>query len=623
MRAATAKAHQPAASQRRRGAAHLDQAPQAGVHAARHARRIVPLGVAGLVTPWAVHPAAVVGARGVLGKAQVVERAHLIAQVDERDATRGQRHAVQQQDAGHRMRIALLQPAQRGAGAADAAIPSGGVVLERHAAGKAARKAVDVELVEKAPVVKALDAQARRVLVGKGPADVVMAAHVVDPSRALGQVMTLLQRLLQHVHLARGQRVPQQGHLQRVVGDLALARADVLHDVIGMDDGLGLEQQPRGGHARHGVEGADQMVGLGQVLAAGAQPLPDEGHGVHAQHLGAQVGNGQHLAGHGVEHGRVGVVQVPLKAVEGRPHPTAVLQLRERAGMLVGKDLPHRAVVGIGQRAVGEEQVKVLVACLAGHAALCPLVLVAGVVEDEVQHQADALPPQGGGQRAQVGQRAQGGVDLAVAADGVAAIAALLRALEGRHQVQVGGAELLQVGDLRFHTLQVTPVQVGIADGAQHLLGAEPGMISLSAGVQSLQVRRSVTPAAPGRLHQHVQHLQEVFALPIHRGQFRGEGAQVSGHPLLKSRPVGPRGSPGMALEQCGSAVAQQQGLLVIGRQHHHGRGHKPQEWAGARASSGPLSAGTFTHSVATAAASNRAPASSSTLRGSPPSRGR
>ena len=68
---------------------------------------------------------------------------------------------------------------------------------------------------------------------------------------------------------------------------------------------------------------------LRQVLARGAELLPDEGDGVHPQDLHALVGQEEHLSGHGPEDFRVGVVQVPLDGVERSPHPPAVQQLHE------------------------------------------------------------------------------------------------------------------------------------------------------------------------------------------------------------------------------------------------------------------------------------------------------
>jgi hypothetical protein len=77
----------------------------------------------------------------------------------------------------------FFQPGERSAGAADAAVAGFGVLLERYSAGKTARKTPSVELVEKLAVVITLDAQAGSVLVRKRPANIVVAADIVDPGR--------------------------------------------------------------------------------------------------------------------------------------------------------------------------------------------------------------------------------------------------------------------------------------------------------------------------------------------------------------------------------------------------------------------------------------------------------
>ena len=66
----------------------------------------------------------------------------------------------------------------------------------------------------------------------------------------------------------------------------------------------------------------------------------------------------------------------------------------EGAGVLVGEDLAQRRLVGVGHRAVGEHAVVVLVLRVARQGLLRPVVLVGGVVEDEVDHQADACRAQ-------------------------------------------------------------------------------------------------------------------------------------------------------------------------------------------------------------------------------------
>ena len=170
-------------------------------------------------------------------------------------------------------------------------------------------------------MLEAVDAELGGVLVGEGPADVVVAAHVVHPGRAVRDIVAPLERLGEQRHVAGGQRLPDQRHLQRVVGELALGGVDVLGHLVGVHDRLGLEQQRRRGQPAHGVERLQQQVGLGQVLAGRAELLPDEGDGVHPQNVHALVGQEQHLAGHGPEDVGVGVVQVPLEGVERGPDP--------------------------------------------------------------------------------------------------------------------------------------------------------------------------------------------------------------------------------------------------------------------------------------------------------------
>ena len=73
---------------------------------------------------------------------------------------------------------------------------------------EAAVKMVDEEAVEELSVVVAVDAELPCVLIRKGPADVVMAADVVDPCSVVGQVVAVGQCLMEQVDFARGKRVP-------------------------------------------------------------------------------------------------------------------------------------------------------------------------------------------------------------------------------------------------------------------------------------------------------------------------------------------------------------------------------------------------------------------------------
>ncbi len=104
------------------------------------------------------------------------------------------------------------------------------------------------------------------------------------------------------------------------------------------------------------------------------------------------VGDEQHLFGHSAEDRGVGVVQIPLEAVEGRPDPLVDVLTPGKAPMAhCGEDLTQRALVGIGHCPVGEEEVETLVFIVSSLGAARPLMLVRGVVEYEVEYQADAM----------------------------------------------------------------------------------------------------------------------------------------------------------------------------------------------------------------------------------------
>ena len=136
-----------------------------------------------------VHPTAIAGFGRIVAVGIVVERAHLIAQVDQWDAADGEDDAVDQQNAADgQIDLAtgslvqrLFQTCQRCARAGNPAVAGPRVFLKRQAAGEAAGEAARVEGVEKLPVPEAVDPHLRRVLVVEGPADVVVTAHIVDP----------------------------------------------------------------------------------------------------------------------------------------------------------------------------------------------------------------------------------------------------------------------------------------------------------------------------------------------------------------------------------------------------------------------------------------------------------
>ena len=209
--------------------------------------------------------------------------------------------------------------------------------------------------------------------------------------------------------------------------DLAFVLADVLDNLVRMDDGFGFEEYGWRCDTHYRVKRANQSVCLRQVFAACAHLLPNKGNGVHAQNINAQVGKEHHFACHGAEHPRIAVIQIPLEGIERRPHPASVFQLREAARMLVREDFTQGAVVLVGHPAVGENIVEIVEKRIAGGAAFChSCSLEVWLKMKSTTAEMPASCKAAMTSRKSV-YRTQSRIDIAVAADRIAAVAFAFR----------------------------------------------------------------------------------------------------------------------------------------------------------------------------------------------------
>jgi hypothetical protein len=271
-----------------------------------------------------------------------------------------------------------------------------------------------------------------------------------------------------------------------------LVRAEVLHQLLRRHDRLGLEGHAGRRDADQGPQRAQDQVHLGLVLAVGALALPQERRRIQPEDVDAVVGQREHGVEHRGEDLDVGPVQVPLEAVEGRPHPPDAVDVGEAAGGVVGEHLGQGALVAVRLGAVGEDPVEGPVRRVAGRRGERPRVLRGGVVEHQVDAQGHAAVVQVGRQLLQVGHGAQPGVDRVVVDHGVAAVVVPLARCQQGHQVQVGDAELGQVVQPLPHSRQVAGEPVGVGDVADHPGPLEPAGVDLAAPVQGAQRDRPV-----------------------------------------------------------------------------------------------------------------------------------
>ena len=272
------------------------------------------------------------------------------------------------------------------------------------------------------------------------------------------------------------------------------------------DDRLGLESQSRAGDPRHGLQDLRDGVDLGLVLAGRAHALPQEGDGVEAQDLHAQVGEEHDDLGELDKNVGVRPVEVPLPGVERRPDPLLqVLVPGEVPGRKVGEDLREGALVRVGLPAVGEPVKVVLVARVARAGLHRPVVLAGHVVEDEVEDEADPVLAQGGGEVPEVVDGSQVGTDGPVVPDRIPAVVVPGSRLEEWHEVQVGDAQLAQVRDLVLDPLEVVREPVGVCGVAHHLGQLQPVRLQGPFEIEDVQVVRPVHVRVVGQGDQPVR----------------------------------------------------------------------------------------------------------------------
>ena len=213
----------------------------------------------------------------------------------------------------------------------------------------------------------------------------------------------------------------------------------------------------------------------------------------------------QHVGGHVIEDHRVRVVQVPLVGVEGgHDDLLRFLAPGEVAGRRGGEHLRHVFFVLVRQHPVVVEEETVLVFLFAGAGTLRPLMVLAGVVHDEVKAHRHSAVVARVGQIRQVFHGTELGLHFSEVGHRVSAVRAVLGALQERHQMDVVDSALLQILKVFFDPLQRSGEAAGIEHHAQSRVVLAPFFGQEAPVVPLLQFRFS-------RLVVLMQHIKEVI----------------------------------------------------------------------------------------------------------------
>ena len=170
---------------------------------------------------------------------------------------------------------------------------------------------------------------------------------------------------------------------------------------------------------------------------------------------------------------------------------------------------------------------------------LGPVVFAGGVVDNQVQAQADIVLAQLPGKRGKLPHGAQGGMHFAEGADGVAAVVITCRHLEKRHEVQVGEPELLEVRDFPADAGQVLGEEVNVADPAEHLVGLEPMRVCFALCVEGAQVRRTGKGGPGEQVQKGFEMVEKVVMAHVELQIETEEARKVRAQAGLEGLPTG------------------------------------------------------------------------------------
>ena len=434
----------------------------------------------------AVEIAAVVPFERVLMVGIIVLLADLVAAVQYRDSALGEKegmeHDIQADGTVQFIVVKLIlggfNTAQGSSGAAQTGITEAGIVVVELSAGVTVIAFAGQIIVEIFLVCDFFYAELPEVGIIQSPADIVMAAQIIEEGVLVRQRKNRLHLVAEEAHIMRCHGVPGAGHGRDIVEHVALGflqspeiRNDLggLHDDLTQKQGAGADNL--GGHTHQ----ADKGVYLRKIAAVCAQLFPDIGCSVKTDDVDAVVAKIEHIGSHVVEDDRICVVEIPLIGIEsGHDHLAGLFAPGEIAGRSLRKDLRHSLFKLVGDGPVIVEEIAVLIFLFAGTGAFCPLVVFAGMVHDEVQ--ADTHTPVVAliAQFRQIFHGAQSRLHLAEVGYCVAAVAASRGALQQRHEVYIVESALLQIIQVLPDSLERAGKAVGIHEHAQHLIAFVP-----------------------------------------------------------------------------------------------------------------------------------------------------
>ena len=293
----------------------------------------------------------------------------------------------------------------------------------------------------------------------KPPADVVVTPQIVQECVLLRKCEHCSELVFKKPDVLRRDGVPCSCHRSDVVQDMTLRLlhcTEIRNHLRRLHHNLTQKKSSRTYNLTGHPHDPDQRVYLHEVAAGSSQLLPDIRNRVKPNDVHSLVAQVQHIVRHVVEYHRIPVVQIPLVRIEGRhDNLPGFLAPGEVPRSCRRKYLRNGLLELIRDRPVVEEEVTGLIFPVSAAGFPCPLVIFAGMVHHKVQAQAHPSAVACVGEVLKIVHGSQRGVHTPEVRYRVSAVAASLRTLQQRHQMQIIDSALMNIIKMLGHALQV------------------------------------------------------------------------------------------------------------------------------------------------------------------------
>ena len=318
----------------------------------------------------------------------------------------------------------------------------------------------------------------------KSPADIVMAAEIIQEGVLLWKAVYNVHLFFQKTDIAGGNAVPGCSHSGYIVKHMALRffySSEIRNNLLRLHNDLTQKYNTwaddLGDHTHH----TNDRMHLLQVTAGSSQFLPDIRNRINTDHVHSLVCKEKEVVHHLIENTWIAIIQIPLIRIKGSHDIMTDIRKPGKVSRSSGWEyLWHGLFILVRDLAVIVEEVTahifaVTLACFFG-----PLMILGSVVHNKIHTQVHSVFVAFVSKSGKILHGAKVRADFAEVGYCVTTVGTALRGIQERHQMQAVHVAFLKIWKLGRNSLDVAGKIVNVEHHAQHILLAEPVWIFFS-----------------------------------------------------------------------------------------------------------------------------------------------